>query len=178
MTLPTTGNQINIAESSQGEVISLIGSSTREILYSAKYAQTWLLDSGTIFHLTRHKEWFSNYSIEMSGTVRLDNGHKCKIAGTGEVPIQLSNGNIITLHQVQHLPVLKRSLVSIDMLAEDGYRTTLNESAWMINRGNLRIGSRHKYNNLYPLMAIILERAMNTGKKTDPNLLHGQLSHV
>ena len=65
LTLPTTGNQINIAESSQGEVISLIGSSTREILYSAKYAQTWLLDSGTIFHLTRHKEWFSNYSISV-----------------------------------------------------------------------------------------------------------------
>ena len=87
---------------------------------------------------------------EKSGTVRLGNGQDCEIAGTGEVPIQLPNDNTITLHQVRHVPALKRSLVSINMLAEDGYKTTLNESTWMISRGNLRIGRGHKYEQLVP----------------------------
>ena len=87
---------------------------------------------------TLNIKWFSNYSIEMSGTVRLDNGHKCKIAGTGEVLVQLPNGNTITMHHVGHVPALKKNLVSISMLAEDEYiLMTLNESTWMINRGNL-----------------------------------------
>ena len=69
-------------------------------------------------------------------------------------------------------------MVSIGMLAEDGYRTTLNESVWMISRGNLQIGSGHKYNNLYPLMAINPEGAVNVAEKTDPNLYHDRFSHT
>ena len=64
------------------------------------------------------------------------------------------------------------------MLAEDGYKTTLNESTWMINRGNLRIRSGHKYNNLYPLMAINPVGVVNVAEKTNPNLWHGRLGHM
>ena len=72
----------------------------------------------------------------------------------------------------------ERSMVSIGMLAEDGYRTTLNESTWAINQGNLKIGSGHKYNNLYPLKAINLEGSVSVAEKTDPNLWHGRLGHM
>ena len=100
-------------------------------------------------------------------TVRLGNGQECKITGIGEVTIQLPNENTITLHQVRHVPVVKRGLVFIDMLAEDEYRTTLNESTWMISRGILRIESEHKYNNLYPLLAINPKGVVNVVEKTD-----------
>ena len=114
----------------------------------------------------------------MRGTIRLGNGQECKIAGTGEVPDQLPNGNTITLHQVRHVPALKRSLVSIGMLAEDGYKTNLNESTWMISRGNLRIESGHKYNNLYPLMAINPVGVVNVAEKADLNLWYNWISNI
>ena len=79
----------------------------------------WLLDSGTTFHVTPNIKWFSNYSGGVSGIVQLDNGQECAIAGIREVPIQLPNGNTITLHKVRHVPALKKNLVSIGMLAED-----------------------------------------------------------
>ena len=110
-----------------------------EVHYSAQDAHTWLVDFGATFHVTPNFEWFSNYEAKMRGTIRLGNGQECKIAGTGEVPDQLPNGNTITLHQVRHVLALKRSLVSIGMLAEYGYKTTLNESKWMISRGNLEL---------------------------------------
>ena len=69
-------------------------------------------------------------------------------------------------------------MVSIGMLAENGYKMTLNESTWMISRGNLRIGSGHKYNNLYPLMAINPVGGVNIAKKTDPNIWHRRLGHM
>ena len=60
----------------------------------------------------------------------------------------------------------------------DVHDNHLNESAWMINRQNLRIRSRHKYNNLYPLMVINPEGVVNVTKKTNPNLWHGRLGHM
>ena len=99
-----------------------------EIHYNAQDAQMWLLDSGGTFHMTPDIEWFSNYLAVTNDTVRLDNGQAYTIAGMREVPIKLPNGNTIILHQVWHIPALKRSLVSIDMITEDGYRTTLSES--------------------------------------------------
>ena len=47
------GNQINIVESRLGEVLSLEGLMTKEILYSTQDVQTWPLDSGAIFHVTQ-----------------------------------------------------------------------------------------------------------------------------
>ena len=42
-------------------------------------------DSDATFHVTPNKEWFSDYSTDASGTVRLGNRQECNIAGTGEV---------------------------------------------------------------------------------------------
>ena len=45
-----------------------------EVHYNAQDAHTRLLDIGTAFHVTPNVEWFSKYSVEMSGTLRLGNG--------------------------------------------------------------------------------------------------------
>ena len=128
-------------------------------------------------HISRYPK--PRVVLKLRGTIRLGNEKDCKIVGTGEVPIQLPNGNTITLQQVRHVPALKRSLVSIGMLSKEGYRMTLNESTWMISRGNLRIGSGHKYNNLYPLLAINPEGDVNVAEKTYRKLWHGRLApHV
>ena len=91
---------------------------------------------------------------------------------------KLFNGNTITLQQVRHVPVLKRILVSIGMLLEDGYKTTLSQSSWMINRVNMKIGNGYKYKSLYPLMAINPDGAVNIAESLDSNLRHGRLGHV
>ena len=104
-----------------------------EVLYSAQDAHAWLLDFGATFHVTPNIEWFSNYSANTSGTVCLGNRHECRIVGTGEVPIRFPNGNTITLHRVWHVRDLKSTLVSIGMLVEDGYKTTLSGLVWMIS---------------------------------------------
>ena len=149
-----------------------------EVLYSAQDAHTWLQDSGATFHVTPNIEWFSNYSADANGIVRLGNKEECKIGGTGEVCIREPKENTISLHRVRHVLDLKRSLVSIDMFTEDGYRTTLHESTWVIIRGNLKIGSGHKYNNFYPLMTINPKGDMNVAQKTDQNVWHGRLEHM
>ena len=98
-----------------------------------------------------------------------------KLAKSANYQIVLPN--TIVLHHVRHVPELKRSLVSISMLVEDGYRTTLIEFSWMISRANMKVRNGCKHNNLYPLMAINLEGTLNVVESTDSNLWHGRLGH-
>ena len=47
------------------EVLLLEDSSINEILYSAQVAQTELLDLGSTFDMTSHREWFLNYTTNV-----------------------------------------------------------------------------------------------------------------
>ena len=145
--------EINLVAKSLGEVLSLEGSTIREILYSAEEAHMWLLDSIDTFHVTPHHEWFTDYSWS-AGSVWLGNAHECRISRVGTIPLRLPNNNEIILQQERHIPDLKRSLISIGMLADHVYRKTLNESTWQISKGNMDIRHGVKYNNLYPLTMI------------------------
>ena len=44
-------NQINIANTQSGEILSLEDSMIGEVHYSTQDAHTWLLDSGATFHV-------------------------------------------------------------------------------------------------------------------------------
>ena len=72
----------------------------REVLYITQQAQTWIHDSGATFHVILNIEWFPNYSVGANGTIRLGNGQECTIAWIGDVLIQLTNDNTITIHQL------------------------------------------------------------------------------
>ena len=123
------GNQINVADTRSGEILSLEDSTIGEVHYSAQDAHMWLLDSSATFHVTPNLEWFSYYATEMSGTVPLGNEQECKIVGIGEVPIQLPNGNTITLHQVRHVPALKKETYGLHRHASQ--RWVYNGSQWV-----------------------------------------------
>ena len=130
-------------------MLSLESSSTGEILYSAEDAQMWLLDSGATFHMTPYLKWFMDYSSSF-GWVQIGNAEELQLSGFGTIPLRLPNWNEITIQQVSHIPELKQSLISISMLVDHGYRTTLNESIWRISKGNMHIDHGVKYKTLYP----------------------------
>ena len=66
--------------------------------------------------------------------------------------------------KVRHVLELKQRLISIGMLVDHEYRTTLNQSTLKISKGNMHIGHGIKYNNLYPLTVIGQERCLNVAK--------------
>ena len=123
------------------------------------------------------KEWFSEH-LNGVGSVRRKNGQECGIVGIGEIPARLHNGSLSILHQVRHIPNLKRSLIFISMMAEDKYKTTLSESSLQISKGILRIGHGVRYNYLSPLTIINREGSLNVAKMSTPSLWHGRLSHM
>ena len=75
----------------------------------------------------------------------------CSIAGTGDVKLAFSNGTHFMLHDVRHVPKLKKNLVSTGQLDDQGYYTVFGDSRWKITKGARVIEKGYKCDTLYAL---------------------------
>ena len=83
----------------------------------------WILDSGTSFHTTSHRETIQNYVIGDFGKVYLADGAALDVVGMRNVQILLPNRSIWLLEKVQHIPDLRRNLISVGQLDDEGHAT-------------------------------------------------------
>jgi hypothetical protein len=95
----------------------------------------WLIDSGASYHMTPHKEWFSEYEKYDGGDVFLGDDSKTKIVGRGRVKLLLKDGRIRTIHGVIHIPKLSRSLISISKLDDAVVYTVFGKGTCKMVRG-------------------------------------------
>ena len=56
-------------------------------------SDVWLVDLGASFHMTPHREWFSEYE-KYNGNVFLGDDSPNKITGRGRVKLLLNDGRI------------------------------------------------------------------------------------
>ena len=73
-----------------------------------------------MFHTTSHREIIQNYVAGNFGKVYLVNGSTLDVVGMGNVRILLPNGSIWLLEKVQHIPELRRNLISVGQLDNEG----------------------------------------------------------
>jgi hypothetical protein len=95
----------------------------------------WLIDSGASYHMTPHREWFSEYEKYDGGDVFLGDYSTVKILGRGRVKLLLNDGRIRTLPRVLNIPKLARSLISVSKLSDAGVKTVFEENTCKMVRG-------------------------------------------
>jgi hypothetical protein len=95
----------------------------------------WLIDSGASYHMTPHREWFSEYEKYDGGDVFLGDDSTTKILGCGRVKLLLKDGRIRTLHGVLHIPKLVRSLIFVRKMDDVGVDTIFGKNTCKIVGG-------------------------------------------
>jgi hypothetical protein len=100
------------------------------LAYTSTHADhgVWLINSGASYHMTPHREWFSEYEKYDGGDVFLGDDLTTKILGCGRVKLLLNNGRIRTLPRVLHIPKLARSLISVSKLSDAGVKTVFEKN--------------------------------------------------
>jgi hypothetical protein len=88
----------------------------------------WLIESGASYHMTPHREWFSEYEKYNGGDVFLGDDSIEKILGCGRVKLLLNDGRIRTLPGVLHIPKLAKSLISVSKLSDAGVKTVFEKN--------------------------------------------------
>jgi hypothetical protein len=81
------------------------------ILFVDNIFESWVVDSGALFHTTPHMKHFLDYVQGYFGQVHLVDDAPWKNVGMGKVQIKKSNGNQWLLKEVRHAPYLRKNLI-------------------------------------------------------------------
>jgi hypothetical protein len=153
----------------------------------------WLIDSGASYHMTPHREWFSEYEKYDGGDVFLGDDLTAKIFGHGRIKLLLNDGRIRTLCGVLHIPKLARSLISVSKLGDAGVKTVFERNTCKMVRGVMVLMRGVHCGTLYKLVgstytngcnsSFVLEQK-NEGDRTNivpekkTMLWHQRLGHI
>ena len=107
------------------------------------------MDSGVSFHTTLHQEIIQNYVAGDFGKVYLADGSTLDIVGMGNVWILLPNGSVWLLKKVQHIPKLRRNLISVGQLDDEGHAILFVGGTWKVTKGDRVLARGKKIGTLY-----------------------------
>jgi hypothetical protein len=140
------------------------------------YRDVWLIDSVASYHMTPHREWFSEYEKYDGGDVFLGDDSTTKIMGRGRVKLLLKYGRIRTLPGVLDIPKLDRSLISVSKLDDVGVDTIFGNKTCKMVRGAMVLMRGVWWGTLYKLFgstytngcnSYVVPEQRNEGDKTN-----------
>ncbi|WVY98190.1 hypothetical protein V8G54_030341 [Vigna mungo] len=134
------------------------------------------MDPGVSFHTTPSLELLSNYVSKKFGKVYLVNGKSLDIVGISDINIRTSNESMWTLNNVKHIPTLKRNIISIGQLDDEGHYTTFGDGHWKVMKGNLVVARGKKQGSLYIIADEDMISIAEVGKSS--SLSHQRLGHM
>jgi hypothetical protein len=153
----------------------------------------WLTDSSVSYHMTYHREWFSEYEKYDGGDVFIGDESTAKIMGHGRVKLLLKYGRIRILPRVMHIPKLARSLISISKLDDAGVDIVLGKGTCKMVRGEMVLMRGVWCGTLYKLLgrnytygcnnSVVPEKTnkedkTNTIPRNKTMLWHQRLGHI
>lgn len=106
-----------------------------------------------------------------------DDDEPCDIVGKGEVRINLSNGTVLRLKDVRHVPNLRRSIISVGQFSESGMKTTFTRDSWKVTKGALVVAQGKNEGTLY--VASGVNSSIDVASSTvDTSTWHRRLGHT
>ncbi|RVW69025.1 Retrovirus-related Pol polyprotein from transposon TNT 1-94 [Vitis vinifera] len=137
----------------------------------------WVLDSGASFHTTPHREIIQNYVAGGFGKVYLADGSALDIVGLGDVRISLPNGSVWLLEKVRHIPDLRRNLISVGQLDDEGHAILFVGGTWKVTKGARVLARGKKTGTLY-MTSCPRNTIAVADVSTDTSLWHRRLGHM
>ena len=94
-----------------------------ESLYLSYAKSTWWIDSGATIHVANSLQGFHTRKTLQRGErhIKVANGVKAKVKAIGELPLLLNDGFVLKLTNLLYVPSLRRNLISVSRLDDDGY---------------------------------------------------------
>lgn len=155
-----------------GEVCAVSSSTNRH--------NSWVLDSGATFHMCPHKNWFATYK-QTSGTIYLGDDNPLEVKGIGHIKLRMFDG-IIRSIECWHVPRMKRNLISLSTLDDQGYKYHSENGILKVCKGSMVLMKGKLHSRLYYLQASVVEGeaivASGSSNLNQSQLWHLRLGHM
>ena len=118
---------------------------------------TWYVDSAAIAHMCKNKEFFTEYHFFVNPRpIFLGNGAHIMAIAIGNVKIREG-----IIHNVLHVPLIKKNLLSVDALDIAGIKVVFSKGLCELWKGNLLLFEAKKEHGLYRLDVNIHRHSTN-----------------
>jgi hypothetical protein len=111
----------------------------------------WWMDSGANIHVCVDASMFTSYQVGRSGALLMGNGTCAHVLGVGTVILKFTSGKTVPLKSVQHVPSIKKNLVSASMLCRDGYKVVLESNKCVVSKHGTFVGKGYDCGGLFRL---------------------------
>jgi hypothetical protein len=116
---------------------------------------SWVLDSGSTFHVCHRRDLFNSFQEVSSGTVTLVDRSTLSIVGVGVVRFQMWNGMICTVIDVRYVSGVQRSLVSLSELGSHVYELRIRGGSMEVLRGDIFVIRGIRRDCLYEMVGTV-----------------------
>ena len=108
-----------ISEAEEGT--SGYGNSLPTVL-SVCHSSEWWMDTGANIHVCADASLFSSYQVSGTRALLMGNGSHVSVLDVGMVILKFTLGKTVLLKNMQHVPSIKKNLVSGSQCCRDGYK--------------------------------------------------------
>ena len=110
----------------------------------------------------------------------MGNGAHARVLGVGTVNLKFTSGKIVQLKNVQHVPTIKKNLVSGFLLCRDGFKLVFESNKCIVSKFGTFIGKGCDSGGLF-LFSLddgYNKVANNVVNVDESNVWHSRLCHV
>jgi len=151
-------------------------------LLSMFQSLSWWVDTGANIHVCADISMFSSYQGLQGVSVLMGNGSHAYVRGVGTVDLKFTSGKIVQLRNVQHVPTIRKNLVSVSLLLRDGFKVVLESNKVVMSKHGQFIGKGYDCGGLFRLsLADFCNKLVNhiCGTINDiSSVWHSHLCHV
>ena len=95
---------------------------------------SWWVDKCANIHVCADISMFSSYQGLQGVSVLMGNGSHVSVRGVGSVDLKFTSGKIVQLRNVQHVPTIRKNLVSVSLLLRDGFKVVLESNKVVMSK--------------------------------------------
>ena len=124
-----------------------------ESFYLSYAKSTWWIDLGATIHVANLLQGFHTRRTLQRGErhIKVANGVKTEVEAIRELPLELNDGFVLKLTDVLYVPSLRRNLISVSCLNDDGFDCHFGNGQCKIMFNNKCVGLAFRQDKLYLL---------------------------
>jgi histone deacetylase 1/2 len=140
----------------------------------------WWMDSGANIHVCADIYLFASFQVGRTGELLMGNRSRVHVHSVGSVIMKFTSGKTVLLKHVQHVPSIKKNLVSISLLCRDGYKVVFESNKCVVSRHGTFVGKGYDCGGLFRLSLMdVCNNIVNSVSICDEtDLRHSRLCHV
>jgi len=121
------------------------------IVLSVFCSPEWWVDIGTNIHVCAYASLFFSYQVGGTASLLMGNGSHARILGVGMVNLKFTSGKTVHLKNVQHVPTIKKNLVSGSLLCRDDFKLVFESNKCVLSKFGTFIGKGYDSGGLFRL---------------------------